>query len=266
MRSVPGAGRTLLLATAGRRGRHVLRLAGASDWRRALADSASSALVATVGTRWLPNGPTWPWPASSAHDLQLALSDHVDGLVLLGAVLPRQSGRERLSLLGAVEGEPLVVKLGRPDTGIEREVVALRLLERDPLPCISTPRVVAHGLITDGEQAHDDPASVAFIVTTALGLDRQRAAIDEPLRTFEADLAERLSALPRSADTPDAHVPVHGDFTPWNLRRTPRGLALFDWEEAGWGPAGSDIESYRRASAALPRHRLRRRTPNPPTR
>jgi hypothetical protein len=32
---------------------------------------------------------------------------------------------------------------------------------------------------------------------------------------------------------------------------------LFDWEESGWGPAGSDLALYQRSCAALPRRRRR---------
>jgi thiamine kinase-like enzyme len=52
-------------------------------------------------------------------------------------------------------------------------------------------------------------------------------------------------------------VPTHGDLAPWNLRRSPYGLALFDWEAAGWRPPGHDVDHYRRACAEL-RPRARR--------
>ena len=100
---------------------------------------------------------------------------------------------------------------------------------------------------------------VTFLATDALGLDGQRPALDEPLHRFERDLAERLAALPRPSDAPDDAVPVHGDLAPWNLRRTSRGLALFDWEAAGWGAPGSDLAYYRRTSSELAGRSLRAR-------
>jgi aminoglycoside phosphotransferase (APT) family kinase protein len=45
---------------------------------------------------------------------------------------------------------------------------------------------------------------------------------------------------------------MHGDLTPWNLRRFPRGmLALIDWEDACWGPPAADAVLFRASAAAL---------------
>lgn len=258
VRSIPLVTRAVLLSTAGRRGRRVVQLAGASDWRRASLDAAASMLIGALGTRLLPTTPGWAWPAASAGAIEAALAEVLPGIELLGAITPRQHGRERLSLLVEMDGEPVVVKLGRPGTGIEREAGALRLLQRNPLPCIRTPLVIADGFLAGDALA----GNVAFIATSAIGLDRQRAAVDEPLRTFERDVGERLGELPRPAGVSTDHVPIHGDLTPWNLRRTPRGLALFDWEDAGWGSPGTDVDGYRRACGTLPR-RLRRRADEP---
>ncbi len=48
--------------------------------------------------------------------------------------------------------------------------------------------------------------------------------------------------------------PMHGDFTPWNLRASGGGqLTLVDWEDAGWGPPRADEVLYRAVSGALTR-------------
>ena len=40
--------------------------------------------------------------------------------------------------------------------------------------------------------------------------------------------------------------PMHGDFTPWNLRtKRNQSLFLIDWEDAGWAPPGADEVYYR---------------------
>lgn len=36
----------------------------------------------------------------------------------------------------------------------------------------------------------------------------------------------------------------HGDFTPWNLRRTDKGYIVFDWEHCGLKPCGYDLVYY----------------------
>ena len=138
-----------------------------------------------------------------------------------------------------------VVKLSSDPDGVRREHAALDLLASTQLPGIATPLPLGGGLLRDSTD------HVHFVATTGLGTRAQRPAIDVPLRTFEHDLTERLGVLPRPSDVQDDAVVVHGDLTPWNLRRTPRGLALFDWESVGWGTAGSDLEHYRRASAEV---------------
>ncbi len=171
--------------------------------------------------------------------------------------MPRQANRPRLSLVGRITGNLVVVKLGLPDDGLEREALVLDLLARDPLPSIATPERIDSGTLAF------DALDVAFLATTALSARRQRPAIDEPLRTFESDLAVRLAELAtphRSTSTHDL-VPVHGDLTPWNLRRTPRGLVLFDWESAGWGEPGSDLALYRRSCDEVRRPWHTRRGP-----
>jgi hypothetical protein len=242
----PFSRRFTLARGAGRRARRVRLLAGASDWRRDLLDRAGSAAVGIVGTRPWPTAVAWPWPPHRPTELVERLHDTLPGLHIVAAAAPRQTGRTRLSVLGTWRGADVVIKLGRPGDGIETEVAALRLLEQDPLPSIATPSVIAAGHLEDGER-------IAYLATEALGLDGQRPAIDEPLYTFEADLAERLRALPRPSGSHPDDIPTHGDLAPWNLRRTGRGLALFDWEDAAWRPPGSDLAHYRRTCDELRR-------------
>lgn len=242
LRSFPGSPRLLIARDAGRAGRHIRSLAGSSSWHRDLVDRVGALAVLTAGPTRLPAAAGWSWPEIGCAELTERLRSDLPGLRLLGAVIPRQPGRERLSLLGRSAGTLAIIKLGvdgaeSPDGSLEAEAAALSLLEADPLPGISTPRLIAHGVVADTD--------VEFIATTSVAVGAQRAAIDAPLRTFEADLGSRLSRLARPADTPTAAVPIHGDLTPWNLRRTRRGLALFDWESAGWGPPGTDLATYR---------------------
>jgi hypothetical protein len=247
----PLSARFTMSAGAGRRARHIRALAGTSDWRRDVLDRVGSMAVAAAGTRSWPSTQAWAWPECPPGALVEALRDHVPGVVILAAARPRQVGRQRLSLLARRGDRDLVVKLGPPNEGIETEADVLRLLADDQLPGIATPRVLASGVI-------DLDGPVAFHATEPLGLRRQRPAIDEPLRTFEADLGARLQSLRRPGGAPSGAVPTHGDLTPWNLRRTGRGLALFDWESAGWGPPDSDLAQYRRTSAELRARRRRR--------
>lgn len=226
-------------------------LAGTSDWRRDALDRLGSAAILIGGTRPWPTSPGWSWPVADAPQVELQLATALPGIRIDAAAMPRQEGRARLSLLcrsGGGSDRNIVVKLALVDDGLEREALALELLTDRPVPGIATPRVLASGRLD---------ADITFLATDALGLDRQRPAIGEPLHSFERDLAERLASLPRPSGTAHDAVPVHGDLAPWNLRRTGRGLALFDWEAAGWGAPGSDLAHYRSSCTELRSSSLR---------
>ena len=251
LRRFPGADRLVVHADAGRSGRHVRALTGSSDWRRDLLDRAGAATIGIAGSRLLRHADVWPWPECDAASLIEALQPSLPGFRLIGAAIPRQPNRHRLSLLGRSGGTLTVIKVGSgsqltPDAGagsLATEAAALRLLEANPLPGIATPLVLATGTTS----CPGSSEVIEFVATTSVAIGSQRAAIYAPLRTLTDDLRVRLAELPKPADmTPDA-TPIHGDLTPWNLRRTPRGLALFDWESAGWGAPGHDLETYRRA-------------------
>ncbi len=259
LRRLPGAPRVLLHEAGGRRARYTRALTGASDRRRRALDALAFAPVAVAGPSGLPRTDGWPWPDARPDEVQAALRHHFPALVIHGAVVPRQPGRQRLSLLCHAAGNPIVVKLGTEQAALDAEYRALELLAADPLPGIATPRPLGVGVLLDAASA--GAASIVFVAASALGIRAQRPAIDAPLLTFESDLAARLGSLPATEPRDDDHVPLHGDLTPWNLRRTSRGLALFDWEAVGWGPRGSDIAHYRRASAEI---RRRPRRPGAP--
>lgn len=252
---VPAAPRMLVHGSSGRSAAPVCALAGTSDWRRAVLDNCGVVALSVAGARRLPRTEWPPWPPVSWPELDAELRRRLSGFSILGAVVPRQANRPRLSLVGRITGNLVVVKLGPPDDGLEREALVLDLLARDPLPSIATPERIDAGTLTI------EALDVAFLASTAVSPRRQRPAIDEPLRTFESDLAVRLAELPTAhASTPnDDLVPVHGDLTPWNLRRTPRGLVLFDWESTGWGEPGSDLALYRRSCDEVRRPWHRRR-------
>jgi hypothetical protein len=60
------------------------------------------------------------------------------------------------------------------------------------------------------------------------------------------DVSARLTdSLSRPPDLPAHWRPMHGDFTPWNLREDRAGrLWLLDWENAAWAPRGADLMRY----------------------
>ena len=248
---IPGSRRLLVKATSTRSTSRLARtLSGTSDWRRDLVDRAGFAAMLAVGPARLSPAAQLDWPATGFAEIEEIIRRDLPGLNLFGIAIPRQTGRERLSALGRITGNLAVLKLGGADPALKREYDVLELLAREPMPGITTPTPLAYGEVVIATQP------VTYLLTTAVSLLHQRVAMDEPLLTFERDLAQRLSSLPRpegSIGSGNDLVPVHGDLTPWNLRRTPRGLALFDWESAGWGERGSDLVRYRAACVEVRR-------------
>ena len=72
-----------------------------------------------------------------------------------------------------------------------------------------------------------------------------------PMAEITDEISLALASLPKPAGTPDHWRPMHGDFTPWNLRSVDGQLYLIDWENAAWGPPGADEVYYRATAGAL---------------
>lgn len=79
------------------------------------------------------------------------------------------------------------------------------------------------------------------LMTGALRPDLHRAPVGVPLAEIATAVRAGLSGITRPPGTPEHWEPMHGDFTPWNLRRRTDGsVFLVDWDQAGWGPPGAD--------------------------
>lgn len=125
----------------------------------------------------------------------------------------RSSAPDRWVVAAADEkGIHTVVKVGPVDSGLEREIAALRRLKSTTT--LSLPVVVGE-LHESGWHA---------IATGAVRNTEEPPELDEVV-----DLA---TALARG----DLGLPVvHGDLAPWNLSRDERGVMVWDWEESELG-------------------------------
>jgi hypothetical protein len=83
-------------------------------------------------------------------------------------------------------------------------------------------------------------------------------------RLADADQREEQAALMRALDvlatraggTTLTYGSWHGDWSPWNMASTDRGLLVWDWERFTCGvPLGFDALHYRLQSDVGPRHR-----------
>jgi hypothetical protein len=90
-----------------------------------------------------------------------------------------------------------------------------------------------------------------YFAVGALPPRLHRPPHDPPLSTILAEIGQALAGLPMTPDTPAHWRPMHGDFTPWNLRSVGKALCLIDWEDAAWAPPGADEVLYRASRAAL---------------
>jgi hypothetical protein len=118
-------------------------------------------------------------------------------------------------------------------------------------------RVFAHGPFSFfvPRPIHVDRCrSVTYLATEPLPPFPHRPAKNPPLYEIVTEVQAALVGIHRPSQIPGHWLPMHGDFTPWNLRRVRDGrLVLVDWEHAGWGPPGADLALYQIVEAALGR-------------
>jgi len=143
--------------------------------------------------------------------------------------------------------DPILIKV-RSTRGrlVQEQEILEKLAMLTPLS-FSVPKAIGSGQLSDGRAW-----SAQEMVFTAPHFPCTK--LKSQLLT---DLSKALQlALPTPpADHPD-WTPAHGDLTPWNLRRDHRGrIWLFDWEDAGYAPAGADGVYFHAALGLVRPHR-----------
>lgn len=158
----------------------------------------------------------------------------------------RQRGEDRIgsALLLIRRGAPCAfVKFRRTD-----QADALHR-ERDAIEAITAFRPRQFQLA--GVMGFGEHRGWSFLALEPLAPGRNRT----PSRPSIADICSEITAglgnISRPIETPSHWTPMHGDFTPWNLREIGKRLTLFDWEHASWGPPGSDAALYYLTSRVL---------------
>jgi hypothetical protein len=105
-----------------------------------------------------------------------------------------------------------------------------------------------------------DQDAWSFLATSVLLASRHQVADAPPVESIVEEIQQALQPLPVPPGTPAHWRPMHGDFTPSNLRDVGDGeLVLYDWEHVGWAPPGADEVMYRAAEAVLRGRDLRLR-------
>lgn len=143
-----------------------------------------------------------------------------------------QASRAGIAVVPMQRGIPLAVIKVRPDLGsLGRELAVLSALDGE-VAGLRVPRVLHVG---------EDPSGWQW-----LAMDFVTSGVNRPERLRRPELLDdalwsRLSAvLPRNSQIPEHWRPMHGDLSPWNLRRSRDGSFLIDWEDAAWGPPRAD--------------------------
>jgi hypothetical protein len=217
------------------------------------AQRAAWGLVRLLGPHALPGrARAWvtPLPEPEWQGLLAVLADTVGGFDALAAYQPRQTTRSGFCLL-LLRGRVSVgfVKV-RPDEGgrLANEQTALDRICAFRPAGFRVPEPVAAGSFEGWR----------YLVTRALPPRLHRPPVAPPIEAITGEIVAALETLPRPAELPAHWRPMHGDFTPWNLRESGYGLFLIDWEDAGWAPPRADELYYRATESAL-----RRRPPAP---
>ena len=202
-------GRVWLRATCGRAGARAARLLYRQRRHRALAwvasEGRSLALTYGIGRRCEP-------PVDGFDEL----CDLV-GVAPAGAAAIHSWLADRVVLYIVGRPASLVVKVGaRRDAGLATETELLGRLNGAASPVIA-PKVRWNGAWREH----------LVLATEAIRLS------DSQLDVSLEQAAGTATAL--STGCSGVGPLVHGDLSPWNLLRTPSGLALVDWEEGRTG-------------------------------
>ena len=215
----------------------------AARTRGLLAQRLGRGMLRTFGTAWLPTADPADVPFPPAHREALIglLADNGLKYDSIALYTRTQDYRTGYSVLVISDGRPVgFVRVGIP-SDLEAECRALELLD------LMGPETFHHPRLLDRSSL----GSVDLALQTVVLEGYHRPPSHPPLDKIVSEIQSALSGFPKPPNTPSHWVPLHGDFTPWNLRQTGGRLSLIDWESVGWGPPLADQVLYIAASKAL---------------
>ncbi len=242
----PNAGRLLVPVTSRRAARASMALYPACKRRALVAQRMALVAVRLFGPRGLP-GAEGEWQPPMEGEVWDELLDRWRGEIgpFDAHAVHRRSRPDEFGfgLLLLDRGRPRAFVKLRPedaDLRVEREALG-RVAAYGPRHFFA-PRIVADGRV----------GAWSFLATEPLPPRIHRPPRRVDLEAVAGEASEALSGLEPPEGGPREWRPMHGDFTPWNLRRLSDGrLALLDWEEAGYGPPGADVVLYQATRAVI---------------
>jgi Phosphotransferase enzyme family len=214
-------------------------------FRTLVAHHAGWALVGVLGPRVLPATRGAWQPPMEAERWESVCADwrrQIGPFDALALYERPQASRSGVSALLLDDGRPRAfVKLRQEATRLEVSERVLTALAAAPSAHFHAPTPLAAGAEDDWE----------WLALSPMPLFPHRPPRRPPLARIVADLQDRLAPVLDGTGVPSHWRPMHGDLTPWNLRRVgPWALWLLDWEEVGWGPPRAD-EVYYAATASV---------------
>ncbi len=168
------------------------------------------------------------------------------GQVSSVAMYQRKDPRAGLTMLVGRDGAaPVLVKCRRDSAGISTEQRMLAEMSSRAVAGLNTPLPAGEGVTADGLAW----AAQEFVFRRP---HRPQFELDpSQLTELGEAVSECLTTLGRVPPRED-WVPVHGDLTPWNLRRDHEDrIWLIDWEDVGFAPQDADSGYLSLSAAAL---------------
>jgi hypothetical protein len=207
-----------------------------SNPRPLLLQRAAFTAASLIGPRIFP-GARGRWPTPEWEDvwdgLAAAIADATGPFTHVAVYRRKQSERTGLTLT-AVNGDQAVavVKVRDEPSGIAREQAALQAIHD-----VRPRSFLAPAPLALGSTETPSGTTLHWSAQTAVFTRPHRPDLDPPGELFP-DIGRALApAITGEAGSP----PAHNDVTPWNLRLDHRGRRwLFDWEDSGPAPEGSD--------------------------
>lgn len=207
-----------------------------------LAHRVASAMTGIVGGRVLPGGRiSWSPPTT---DLLDAVREAVGWFDDLAVFERAQSVRSGLTMLLLRRGRPLAkVRASINSARLQREYRFVEAADDVDTLTFRVPRPLAL----------DETAGWTWAAYAPLPGTMTRPEFRPALGAVTGEIRAALAGALDGTAAPPGWEPMHGDLTPWNLRRAGGVVWLLDWEDAGWGPSGADDAYFRVSMAALSR-------------
>jgi Phosphotransferase enzyme family len=191
--------------------------------------------VRLCGGKLIP-GPRVSWALPDSLINAAAMFGNIDAVAVYERPQASRSGFSAV-LMGA--GRAVAFVKARPESaGLDRERRVLQAFPNGDGGHFRVPLVLSNG--SD------------WLLLEALPIQPTRPWRRPPIKAIEEEIDLRLRhVLPRADNVPGHWKPMHGDLTPWNVRRVANRGWIIDWEDAAWAPPGADRAYLAATSSAV---------------